>query len=952
MNKRWKNSLSHQFMRIMGGFVLVILLVTIAIGVYAHQIETQYENKINDLREKRTYAVQLEDGLNRMFFEARGYVGFRIEDPFLNSYLDEKKELVEKINSLDATLTSSEDIRRLNDIRNYLTRFDSLFAEAKGFIETDNTEGLQSLSQKKGGTDLVNLTRDTIRNLVTSIEQEIILTEEELLDRLLTIQSLFIAFILFLLLIATLLVGTMARKIGRPLHELAIASSQVSAGESVEVPHGKRQDELGELARAFNAMVSNIQSNEKKLINTNEELITQREELKENKNELETSVKKINRQKHLLEHRNQLNRSLASTLSKPELLQSIISNMIEIVKGDRGLIVLLNQRKDYASVGLDSDKVHSWIDNIKDGPGLKAISQKKPHIVRREATLGETGYHDFETISCDIYLPILSDETVVALLCITRIGMSFSEQEEKEIQGLCRQISLALDKLRLYETTENERMVNMEILNTIREGIQLVDPSGHVVSVNDQMCTMLDACIDENVKDKRFEEWSLKFLEKVAPKDREEVRSYLENVIKAVKPKESELVYETNGEKPRFIQMYYEHLHNAEKFIGSIFVHRDITREYEVDEMKNEFVSTVSHELRTPLSSVLGFTELMISKDLKPEKQKKYLKTIHKEASRLTVLINDFLDIQRMESGKQTYNKSALNLKSIANEVLDSYHITYSKHEFVIEDLTAHHEVYGDEDKLKQLLNNLISNAVKYSPEGGQVTLRFEEDHRGMLLLSIVDEGLGIPEEALPNLFDKFYRVDNTDRRQIGGTGLGLAISKEIVNAHGGELSVASELGKGSTFSIAIPVLGKTTSTAQDGGVLIVEDDDSLALLLMEELKGNGFEVHHCRSGESAVHLLDQMTPRGIVLDIMLDGAMTGWDVLKAVKDKERTNEIPIIVSTVTEEKQRGFELGAKDYLIKPYPPMKLSSSVQKALEDPVDTGKILIPDLSMEDDS
>lgn len=947
MNKRWKNSLSNEFVKIMGGFLVIIVLVTIALGVYTHQIEVTYEIKTDELRSKYESAIELEDSLNQMFFEARGYLGFRLDSPFLASYEEERAMIEERMTDLNSKLSNDEERQKIQDLRNYLVRYNRLFEQATEFVASDNTDELQNLSQNMGGSDLVYTAKNSIRELVNSIRNDIRETDEELVTRLSNIQDLFIAFVVFLLVIATFLVGVMAKKIGRPLHELAIASSQVSAGERVEVPHEKRFDELGELARAFNSMVMSIQSNERKLISTNEALMKQREELKVNKDELEQSVKTMNYQTKVLEHRNQLNRSLASTLSKPDLLQSIISNLIEILSADRGLIVLLNQRKDHSSVGLGSDGVNRWIDHIDDGPALKAITQKKYHIVSRVATKGEAGYHE-ESVSYDMYLPILSEDTVVAILCITRIGIIFSEKEVSEINDLCRQISLSLDKLRLYETTENDRKVTMEILNTIREGIQLVDRNGNTMSVNGQMCSMLDACSSDDESEKDFKVWSETFLGKVNEGYRDEVRTYINRVIKGVKPKESELVYQTDHETPRFIRMYYEHLHNAEKFIGSIFVHRDITREYEVDEMKNEFVSTVSHELRTPLSSVLGFTELMISKDLKPEKQKRYLKTIHKEASRLTVLINDFLDIQRMESGRQTYEKAAIDLKPIVSDVLEGYLETYKTHTFIVEDDSDQHKVLGDSDKVTQLLNNLIGNAVKYSPEGGKITIRFEEKHDGMLLLHVEDEGLGIPEEAMPHLFDKFYRVDNSDRRQIGGTGLGLSISKEIANAHGGDLSVTSALGQGSTFTISLPILGKEMDTPEDGSVLIVEDDDSLALLLMEELKASGFDVYHCRSGESAIHMIEKMTPRGIVLDILLDGKLSGWDVIKVVKETERTTDIPIVVSTVTEDKQKGLDLGAKDYLIKPYPPQDLSRSVIKALSRE-ESGEILVPEYILE---
>ncbi len=955
MNKRWESSLSRQFVWFMSVFLIVILLAAIALGLYSKSIEQDYRTKVNQLRSEQQYAVQLEDSLNQMFFEARGYLAFRMESPFLKEYEEEKETIEKKVDSLDQSLTNSDQHTSITELRNHLAGYYRIFDLAQGYAKNDDSAGIRTLSQAGGGSDLVYTMQDNMRLLVSSIEDEIYATEEELIERLSDLQLLFVVFVIFLLVVATILAGIMARRIGRPLQELALASSQVSAGKSVEMPHIRRKDELGELARAFNLMVTNIKQNERALMTTNEALVKQSDELKGSKSELEQNVRAMNLQKRTLEHRNELNHSLASTLDKNELLQSIITNMIQILHSDKGVIVLLNQSRDYASLGVNQDKVYQWIDRLMDSPAVKVIEQKKYHIVRRDLSDGEQGYHEGIGQSSDIYLPILSDDSVSAILCMTRIGKDFTDQEVREVFGLCRQISLALDKLRLYETTENERMVNREILNTIREGIQLVDRDGTTRAVNDQMCTMLDTCFPDGTQDRAYEEWSGEFLQQVKLEDRNEVQAYIRDVIAGKKPKQSELIYQTNTQPLLFIQMYYEHLHNVDKFIGSIFVHRDITREHEVDEMKNEFVSTVSHELRTPLSSVLGFTELMLAKELKPEKQKKYLSTIYKEAKRLTSLINDFLDIQRMEAGKQNYDKKSLDLKLIMEEVLEGYRVHNTKHSFLIEDTTDYHDVNGDEDKVKQVFNNFVSNAVKYSPAGGAVIIRFSEKE-GDLLIDIKDSGLGIPQDALSKLFTKFYRVDNSDRREIGGTGLGLAISKEIITAHEGDVTVTSELGEGSTFTLAFPLikqivpLVQSSVLEQEADVLIVEDDDSLALLLMEEINESGFSVQHCRSGEDAVKLLEKKTPQGIVLDITLDGRMSGWDVLKAVKLTERTKDIPIFVSTVSEEKQRGFELGANDYLIKPYPPKNLTKSIVKSLVNQNNNGKILIPDYSIDD--
>jgi signal transduction histidine kinase len=242
------------------------------------------------------------------------------------------------------------------------------------------------------------------------------------------------------------------------------------------------------------------------------------------------------------------------------------------------------------------------------------------------------------------------------------------------------------------------------------------------------------------------------------------------------------------------------------RVFGRIFVCRDISLEKEVDRLKSELISTVSHELRTPMSSILGFSELLLTRELKPERSKEYIGIIHNEAKRLTNLVKDFLDIQRMESGKQSFSNESVEIKSIIGDVSklfqnidETYRIVYNLNE------AGSSIVKCDFDKIKQVMFNLISNAIKYSPKGGEISVNASVEN-DFIKIGVKDQGLGIPEEAKKKLFTKFFRVDNDDRRKIGGTGLGLAICKEIINAHGGNVWADSIHGQGSTFYFTLPL--------------------------------------------------------------------------------------------------------------------------------------------------
>ncbi len=240
-------------------------------------------------------------------------------------------------------------------------------------------------------------------------------------------------------------------------------------------------------------------------------------------------------------------------------------------------------------------------------------------------------------------------------------------------------------------------------------------------------------------------------------------------------------------------------------------VARDITPRKEVERLKNELVSTVSHELRTPLASLRGFTELMLERDFPLAQQREFLTIIQKESLRLTNLINDVLDLERGASGRQVYHFDQVALEPLLQETLAVVGAQSTRHPCHLELPATLPPVQGDAARLRQVVLNLLTNAIKYSPRGGVIRVGARLDEH-QVVLWIADQGMGIPPDAHANLFQKFYRVDNAETRRIGGTGLGLALVKEIVQAHGGEVWVESEVGLGSTFFFSLPVPEETSS--------------------------------------------------------------------------------------------------------------------------------------------
>jgi len=227
----------------------------------------------------------------------------------------------------------------------------------------------------------------------------------------------------------------------------------------------------------------------------------------------------------------------------------------------------------------------------------------------------------------------------------------------------------------------------------------------------------------------------------------------------------------------------------------------------ELDRMKSEFISTAAHELRTPLTSILGFSEILLKRKLDKERQNRFLKIINEEAAGLTDLINDLLDVSRIESGRGfKIKKAPFELRNTILENVDLFKSQTDKHDFEVNipgDLAS---IEADEDKIDQVMENLISNAIKFSLQGGKITVSVEQAE-GEVKVSVADTGMGIPQKYLPRVFERFYRVENASTHGMGGAGLGLAIAKYIVESHGGKIWAESEVGKkGSTFSFTLPI--------------------------------------------------------------------------------------------------------------------------------------------------
>jgi PAS domain S-box-containing protein len=369
---------------------------------------------------------------------------------------------------------------------------------------------------------------------------------------------------------------------------------------------------------------------------------------------------------------------------------------------------------------------------------------------------------------------------------------------------------------------------------------------------------------------------------------------------------------------------------------GAVVVFRDITERRAIERLKSEFVSTVSHELRTPLTSIRGALGLLSSGLLGPvaEKGQRMLEIAVSNTDRLVRLINDILDLERIESGKVELRRGLVDSQSVVDQVRDG--LQSMAEESGIRIVTEPHSgsLWGDSDRIIQTLTNLIGNAIKFSPAGTVVTLSGTAGATDFTF-SVADQGRGVPDEKLDTIFQRFSQVDASDSRDKGGSGLGLAICQSIVTAHGGRIWAEKNEPAGTRLQFTIPLAVRSSAyhptidsdatraaisdDSGDPSVLVVEDDADLARVMTTALQSHGLRTVHTTSGSEALLLCEQLVPNLIVLDLGLSD-LDGFAVVRSLRQNPKLKHASLLVYSALDlgsADQCRLRLGATEFLTK-----------------------------------
>ncbi len=382
---------------------------------------------------------------------------------------------------------------------------------------------------------------------------------------------------------------------------------------------------------------------------------------------------------------------------------------------------------------------------------------------------------------------------------------------------------------------------------------------------------------------------------------------------------------------------------------------------------KSEFLANMSHELRTPLNAIIGFSEVLEDKTFGElnARQSKYVSNILTSGRHLLQLINDILDIAKIEAGRLTLDRAPFPVETALNDVIAIVKALANKKniELTVEVTPNLPSLHADQPKFKQIMYNLMSNAIKFTPPAGRVGVVATLESPNAVRIAVSDTGIGIKAEDHDRVFGEFEQVDSSYSRQQQGTGLGLALTKNLIELHGGRIWVESEgvEGKGTTFTFVLPLdetldetieysngtngeaetpksadeaAEETAPHNDDSGeapvVLVVEDNGPASELLTHYLTEAGYRVAHASDGEQAVQMATELHPFAVTLDIMLPHK-DGWQVLSEMKAQAATADVPVVIVSMTEDRQLGFSLGAVDFLVKPIDKNRLIEVIAKA---------------------
>ena len=921
------------------GISFALSLATLTtIGLISYQSTNDLiETSVN---ENHTYQVlsQLED-LNLQLTNAetgqRGYV-ITGKQSYLEPYNAAINVLDQKVNELQRLTADNPNQQRRLDILQSLIA--NKLAELKETIDLRQNQSFEA-SQKVVLTDQGKQLMGEIRKVILAMENEenVLLKQRSQRAQAAakkTLASIVYSIPLFSLILA--LIGfILTRHISVPLKRVSESAEKLADGDlSVSLPDSDRQDEIGVLTRTFNQMIVNLRNTTRK----NDE-----------QNWLKSNLAEFTQM--LQGHRN-----------LESVSRLILSNLAPMVGASQGVFYFMDSIDDEPVLKLLSSYAYKERKNLANqfrlGEGLVGQSAlEKQRILLTEVPSDyiriSSGLGEAPPLNI-IVLPILFETQVSAVIELASFG-PFNELHLRFLEQLSEILGVFLNNIASQLQTQ-----------------QLLEES---VTLTEELQSQQDELQQSNqrLEEQTHELEESQFIVKQSNEELQQLNEELEEKAELLEVQNRE-VARKNQEVERARQSLEE---KAEQLALS-------------SKYKSEFLANMSHELRTPLNSLLILARLLADNSLSnlTDKQVEYSRTIYSAGTDLLELINDILDLAKIESGTMVLDIEQIAFADLETSIEYTFRqVAHNKQlSFTIElDDKLPATISNDSKRLQQVLKNLLANAFKFTQQGGvklQISMSSEaaEVDNPMIAFAVSDTGIGIPVEKQKIIFEAFQQADGTTSRKYGGTGLGLSISRELAQLLGGRIELVSQPGQGSTFTLYLPKRQEnndknplttvppepttsirtastikevpmvenrstvdTSPTAKvlttfaneipddreiiqpgDRILLIIEDDDKFARILLDMSREQGFKTIVALQSKQGLALAQQFKPDAIMLDIHMP-EMDGWTVLDRLKHKPDTRHIPVHILSVDERQQRGLQLGAITYLQKPVSPEALT---------------------------
>lgn len=499
----------------------------------------------------------------------------------------------------------------------------------------------------------------------------------------------------------------------------------------------------------------------------------------------------------------------ASTLNQEEIIDVLMEKAESLVRADAMLLCLYDEKGELVVRAARNLEDTSFF--LREAPEGNPLHVSASAVL--PVTISESDedprflpYMRLVGFASMISVPLFASSSVIGVLaCLSRLEQAYDDDDARVLLTLASEAALALEKAGLYRTTLEDKGKIETIINSLTDGLLVLDQQARVVLANPSISRILG--LPEDYRGLTLAEVLDKGEGKVEFRE-VDFEEALRAVLEQGRHVKNEMVL-GKDHNTVFQVLWVPLLDAAGGIAGAVVLLHDVTDFVELDRMKSNFISIVSHELKTPLTSIKGFVRLLDAGRVGPinEKQRHYLEIVLKQTESLTKLIEDLLDLSRIEAGIIEVRREKVDLRQVAAEVMAQLeNLALEKGVAVrLEIPPGFPCVAGDPDRLGQVFTNLIHNALKFTPAGGEV--RVEASAEGdQCLVRVADSGIGISPQDLPRIFDKFYQVDSSTTRQQSGTGLGLSISRELVAAQGGRMWVESTKGQGTTFSFTLPL--------------------------------------------------------------------------------------------------------------------------------------------------